>query len=130
MTNFAKFYADGGLFMNVITFTAVAAVTALLLHSRARRLGADDSKYLSLAERLALLCVGFGLLGSAIGVTELCTALMTVAPERYDAKFAHGMAIVPATTTWALMWAIPTWIVSTVLRHRSPVVFERRPVSS
>lgn len=125
MTNFAEFYASGGIFMHAVSLTAVAALVAVLLHGRARRLGDDDPKYLRLADRLLVLCVGLGLLGSVMGLTEVFMAVSTVAAEAHSSALAHGMSIVPTPMSWALLCAIPVWITSTVQRHRSPAVLER-----
>ena len=119
MFDFFVFYSNGGVFMHPITFTAVAAVTALLLDARARKLGDPEPSRLQLADRVILLGVLIGLIGSSMGVTELFAALQMNPPEDFTTLLARGGAIVPFPLTWALMLAIPIWTASTVMHHRA-----------
>jgi hypothetical protein len=125
MFDFLEFYAKGGVFMHAISLAAVAAITVLFLDARARKLGDDDPKRLRLADRLVVLGLGIGLIGSTMGVTELFAALSMVAPEQFTSVLARGGAIVPFTLTWALMLAIPLWVATTVQRYRAPAAIER-----
>ncbi|PRQ02658.1 hypothetical protein [Enhygromyxa salina] len=118
MSNFSVFYQNGGLFMHLISLAAVVALTSVLLHGRARRMGSDDPKLLSLADRVAGLCVALGVLGCVFGLIEMGAALSTVEPELFDQAFARGGAIVPITLAWALMCAIPIWTATAVHRAR------------
>lgn len=127
MFDFSTFYASGGVFMHPITLTAVAAITALCLDARARKLGDDDPKRLRLADRLLVLCLGIGLIGTCMGVTELFAALSTISADQYFVGLARGGAIVPVPLTWSLMLAIPIWIATTAMRHRAPAIVERVP---
>jgi hypothetical protein len=125
MFDFFQFYQCGGVFMHAISLAAVLATTALLLDARARKLGDDDPKRLRLADRLLVLCLGIGLIGTAMGVTELFAAIAMVEPEKVEFVFARGGAIVPFPLTWALMVSIPIWIASTIQRHRAPAIVQR-----
>ncbi len=125
MSDFSQFYASGGVFMHAISVVAVAATTVLFLHARARSLGDDDPKRLRLADRLLVVCVGLGLLGSLFGMIDMAAALTSVEAEQFSLGLARGMRLVPVTLCWALMVSIPIWIASTIQRHRSPAVIER-----
>ncbi|HLT35352.1 MAG TPA: hypothetical protein VK034_03680 [Enhygromyxa sp.] len=125
MFDFSQFYASGGVFMHPITLTAVVAITVLFLDARARKLGDDGPKRLRLADRLVILCVGIGLIGTTMGVTELCAALSMAPSDRDFELLARGGAIVPNTLTWSLMLALPLWIAITVMRHRTSAVAAR-----
>jgi hypothetical protein len=120
MSNFSAFYQNGGLFMHFISLGAAVALTAVLLHGRARRIGSDKPKLLRLADRAAGLCVAFGLLGSVFGLIEMCVALSMVEPELIVQAATRGGAIVPVTLGWALICAIPIWIATTVNGARGP----------
>lgn len=119
MFNFFEFYTSGGVLMHPITLTAVVAITALFLDARARKLGDKDPKRLRLADRLVLLCLGIGLIGTTMGATELFAALSGAPSDQYFSLLARGGAIVPFPLTWSLMLALPLWIATTVVRHRS-----------
>jgi hypothetical protein len=126
MSNFLEFYQNGGLFMHLITVGAAIALTAVLLHGRARRMGADDPKLLRIADRFAALCVGLGVLGLVFGLIEMGAALSRIDPETIDAVrlmqvAARGGAIAPIPLGWGLMCAIPIWIATTVHRARGRV---------
>jgi hypothetical protein len=130
MFDFSEFYAAGGVLMHPITLTAVVAITALFVDARARKLGDNDPKRLRLADRLVLLCLGIGLVGTTMGATELFAALRGASPKQYFVLLAQGGAIVPFPLTWSLMLALPLWIATTVMRHRvSAVVAQSRPAS-
>lgn len=124
MFDFAEFYQNGGVFMHAISLTTALAALALALDARARKLGDAEPERLRLADRLLLLGVGFGLLGTAMGMTDLFVALGMVltgpSPEQAMLAFARGGAIVPAPLIWSLLTALPLWIVGTLLRHRAP----------
>lgn len=120
MFNFSAFYQSGGVLMHPITLTAVVALTALFLDARARKLGDDNPRRLRLADRLLIFCVGIGLIGTTMNVTELFAALSMAPPERYFEALARGGAIVVFPLTWSLMLALPLWIATSVMYHRAP----------
>ncbi|KIG14595.1 hypothetical protein DB30_06650 [Enhygromyxa salina] len=125
MSNFYAFYQNGGLFMHFISLGAAVALTSVVLHGRARRMGSDDPKLLHLADRVGGLCLAVGLLGSVFGMIEAGAALSTVEPALFEQASARAQAIVPVTVAWALMCAIPIWTATAVHRVRGRAVIDR-----
>lgn len=125
MSNFSVYYQNGGVFMHFISLGAAVALTSVLLHGRARRMGSDDPRLLRLADRFAWLCVAVGLLGSVFGLSEMCAALNMVEPELFAQAALRGAGIVPITLGWGLTCAIPIWTATAVYRVRRPAVITR-----
>ena len=117
---FSEFYQNGGVLMHAITLCAAISMAAVLLHGRSRRLGSDDTKLLSLSERMAGLALAIGVLGTLFGVVEMCAALATIEGDMVSLALRAGQ-IVPITLEWGLMCAIPLWGVATVFRSLGPV---------
>lgn len=130
MSNFSAFYQNGGLFMHFISLGAVAALTSVLLHGRARRMGNDDAKLLDLANHMAGLCVIVGVLGSVFGLMELGAALSMVEPELFTRAALRGGSIVLVTFGWGLMCAIPIWTATAIQRTRAPAAVRQAAATS
>ncbi|NVB40127.1 hypothetical protein G6O69_19935 [Pseudenhygromyxa sp. WMMC2535] len=116
--DFIQFYINGGVFNHAITITAAIGVLALALHARALKLGQTSDDGLRVVDRLVVLCVGFGLLGTLFGSIDLAAALQTIPAADYDLGRARGMTLVVIPLAWSLMCAIPLWIASTVQSRR------------
>lgn len=125
MSDFMQFYANGGIFNHFTTIFMAIGVTALILHGRARKLGAHSQKRLVLADRMAAICVFSGLCGTVFGVMEVGAALQNVPPEELLKAGARGMSIAVMTLGWALMCAIPMLTASAILRYREPAAPRR-----
>ena len=120
MFNFFEFYANGGVFMHAISLTAVAAVTALALDLRARKLGDDGLARLRLADRLVGLGLGLGLLGGVFGMIDFGAALASLDdPAVYQQAVGRGLGIVGVPLAWALMVGIPIFLAGTLQRRRA-----------
>jgi hypothetical protein len=135
MADFFSFYQNGGVFMHVITLGAVVGVTSVLVHGRKRRMGAEDTKLLRLADRVAGVCVALGVLGTVFGLIDMGAALASLDPDaidpvRFGQAAARGLAIAPTPIGYALMCAIPIWIATTVNRTRRPAVIPREGAAS
>ncbi|EDM81434.1 hypothetical protein PPSIR1_39625 [Plesiocystis pacifica SIR-1] len=123
MGDFVQFYTNGGLFMHIITLTIGAAVAMLVYESALKRQDSKEgepqgdeapSPYLHLADRLAWIAVGLGVVGSLFGFFDMCAALQSIDPElRVDATL-RASGIVPTTLAWGLMTALPVWMATTV----------------
>lgn len=127
MQNFIEFYLNGGVFDHAITIVLVVGMTALALHRRARKLGVDGERYLWIVDRMAILCLGLGVIGTVFGVMEMSAALRFMAeggadPATVDMARDRAMAIVPIPLGWAGMCAVPLWIGATVFGRRRPAV--------
>ena len=118
MSDFFQFYANGGIFMHIISLTLGAAVTSVVLAMRSGALAKARTTYLDVADRLAWICVALGLLGSMFGWFDMCAALGMVPPEELTGALARAMGIVPVTTAWGLMVGIPVWAAVVVQRFR------------
>ena len=119
MGDFFQFYSNGGFFMHIITLTLGAAVTSVVLAKRAGALTKARTTYLDVADRLAWICVALGLLGSLFGWFDMCAALDSIAPEQLTGALARALGLVPVTTAWGLMVAIPVWTAVVVQRSRA-----------
>ena len=119
MGNFMQFYQTGGLFMHVISLGATAALTSVVLYGRSRRMGVDKPAHLTLADRLASVCVAVGVLGAVFGFIEMCYALSMIDPEKFRTAAARASGIVVIPIAWSLMCAIPIWVASGIHRARA-----------
>lgn len=120
MGDFSNFYQQGGVFMHVLSLEAAIAVTAVILHSRARRMGAEHSRYLRFANHVVAIAIATGLLGSLHGLIEMCGMLSMVAPDKFLAAAARASGIVVVPLAWSLTVAIPLWAAIAVQRARQP----------
>jgi hypothetical protein len=116
MTDFLTFYLNGGLFNHLVTIGLAVATSSLVFHARAR----DQAgiRWLRLADRALLGCVGLGLLGTLLGIIDASAALATIPAEQFMVAQAQaaGLAVIPLA--WALVGAIPLGIVASVQAHR------------
>ena len=124
MSSFAQFYQDGGLFMHVVSLTALAstffvAKSALMVRkSEPRAVEPRIDPTLRLATHLAWLTLPIGLLGTMFGMMEVAGALLR-APEPVALKhIAQGLAISLNTSAWATMVAISLLFAAVVTRYR------------
>ena len=124
MGNFMEFYQNGGVFMHVISLGATVALTSVLLYGRSRRMGVDKPGHLSLADRLAGVCVAIGALGAVFGFIEMCYVLSIIEPEAFRRAAARASGIVVVPVAWSLMCAVPIWIATSV--HRARAEFTKR----
>jgi hypothetical protein len=114
MNSFAEFYVHGGLFNHLVTIGFGVAIASLLFARRVER----SVRWLDTCSRALIACVGLGFLGTAFGIVEIGAAVMTVPPEAAAQATARGLGIAIIPVVWALMGALPMWIVCSVARHR------------
>lgn len=113
MGNFIDFYLSGGFFNHLTTIGFGVAVSALLFY----RAG-GGAKWLDTCARALLVCVGLGVLGATLGIIEVGAAIRTVAVEQAASAAAAGQGIAVIPLAWALLGAVPLWILCSVARHR------------
>ncbi len=118
MHEFLEFYSNGSVFNHLVTLFCLAALTATGMHAFGPR-RAGDPQLLRLAERFAAIGVAAGALGVLFNLVEMGAALATVPAELAEQASSRAMTIVPIPLIWALMCAIPVWVVTACLRHRA-----------
>ncbi|MFV8749535.1 hypothetical protein ACNOYE_03165 [Nannocystaceae bacterium ST9] len=124
MSDFVTFYLGGGIFNHLVTVGLALAASALVFHARSRDRG--DARWLRLADRTLIVCVGFGLLGTLLGVIDAGAALAEIPPEHFQVAAARGAGFAVIPLTWALLGALPLAVVAGIHRHRaSPVLAAR-----
>jgi hypothetical protein len=121
MQDFSDFYQMGGIFNNVVSLFCLAAFTTIVLHAAGRR-AQGDLPLLGLCERFVALAVASGVLGTVFNTMELYSALATIEDFQQAQASSRGMSIVPIPLAWSLMCAIPLWVATSCMRHRSPAV--------
>lgn len=117
MSDFVIFYFSGGLFNHLVTIGLGFAGGAIVMHARSR--GREDAaRWLALADRALLACVGLGLLGTLLGFTDLSALLAEIPTDQFLPVAARGggLAIVPLT--WSLLGAVPLALVVGARRLR------------
>lgn len=116
MTDFFTFYLSGGVFNHLVTIGLAIAASSLVFHARAGEKA--GTRWLRLADRALLGCLGLGLLGTLMGVIDASAALATIPADQFLAAEARaaGLAVIPLT--WALLGAIPLGIVASIQAHR------------
>lgn len=119
MQDFFDFYQFGGMFNNVVSLFALAALATLVMYCAGPRRTGTEPALLRLTERLTALGVAAGLLGTLFGVIDMSGALATISADMFLPAMNRGMALVPIPLIWSLLCAIPLWLATTCLRHRA-----------
>lgn len=124
--SFTQFYANGGLFMHLVTFSYVSALAALGTHVLTKAASRGVDRHLDLAKALSWMGLLLGLLGSLNGVAEMCGALRSVDdPVQWQAAVARATPIVLYTLGWAVACCIPVLTLSTGMRFMAQRRAER-----
>lgn len=119
MQDFFDFYQFGGFFNNIVSLFGLAALATLVMHLAGTRRPGTEPLLLRLSERFAGLGVAAGVLGVMFNMIEMSAALSTVSAELFMPAMNRALSIVPIPLAWSLMCAIPIWLATTCLRHRT-----------
>src|SRR5690606_10457392 len=106
LMSFATFYAQGGLFMHVITMCTIGATLALLVYLKEGRAQPNRGRGLALARSLARAGLMAGALGTLFGFMELAAVLDSLdSLDKWPNVMARGSSISLVTLTFGIMCA-------------------------
>lgn len=120
MTEFGRFYQQGGVFMHLVTLLSLAAAGILVRRAARLRTLARQVTTVATTARpasrptpegpytgLVLAVVMVGGLGTAVGVMQACSALLTIPPGQHALALLRALPIALSPLVWSLALGTP-----------------------